>query len=427
MSTIVLNPKGLLSQNAPVLLEVGLISSVDPDNGFLYNITNIESTVLTVIDGSANFFFNNFDLYMVPMTTGTIVIQISGIDYSNSGNLPVTNYFSLWCIPQQYYPQIQDIQPILYGYLPPNCYTDSSESVVSDKLQATSYVLADVYNDPTFPSLTTFFQTIFPPFANDTRWEQMLNTGPSWADSYDYPLVIQTARNVFLQNTSAYDCSLIISTYIFARLGITTFVYIETTPSSIVVHIMDTSLSDTFVQELTLFIIKLFEPQMIFTIELDVDFSDNGIILYIGDTYGQDPRLYVAYALQYSNYAVYNAQALVSPFNPLYITRYYILPVSGMYDVGDIFTMSAIVEYNYNGMIFNQDVTNRSTFVSSDPSVIEITLGNTANAIGIGSAVVTATFINIPFPTLTAPVTYSVVDVLWVLDVSDLDVDTILA
>lgn len=454
MSNIVVITKNLFLQSQVCLTEIGLIA----DNGFLTNITSEYGTTLTidVIVGSCKFIVSNNNFYILPNSLGTIVLHIA--------NPQATNYVSLYCIPNRLLPNQTALISLIYKYLPPNCYTTDPKSTDYTKNYGSAAVVNELYNSPIFPSYTSYLDSIFPPFAFDTRWEQELNTSFPWTDSFNYQLVIQTVRNIFLIDTNIFNMSLLISQYIYARVGVNLFVFIDNIrqnldaywilgvpPSSdlgittvlgldlinskeIYIYIQATSLPPPLsVKELYDFCKKILPVDVKIQIFFNPDFATAfGFIIDIGDTYLLDPRLYINFAIQYDNKAVYNANALISPLNPIFLTDYFITPPSQTFAFpAPDFTLSAFGVFTYNTLNYTLDLTGNTTFLSTDPTVISITDPNTANVNNVGSAIISANLNFFPYVLPTPPnpayVTYVVSSTgFWQLDVSTLGVDTIL-
>jgi hypothetical protein len=467
MSEIVITFRNVLSLNQACKFVVGLLD----DNGYLTNITFEPDLEFEVVAGEANFFFNedsereealveetDIDLgiateddevlateadlsfrgrYIQPGALGNLVIR------ATQGS--VSNNISLWVVPPPIFPSAYDANQALTQLLPPNCYTTDPESAVYAKNFATARVTADIYSTAISP---TFFN-IFPPFATSKNWEQMLNNNYPWQDSFDYGMVVQILNNMRIYSTNLYDCSFLISWYIYARIGKNHFVYIEETaqplgwilgvsrlgvntilnepefPNRVIVHVLTNLLPTDFIADLNGFITKALPANVSFTLQLDTSFTPYGLVLHIRDTYEEDPRLYKQFAIRYDKEAVYNATALVSPYNPIFITRYYVLPNSRTFYEPFNYNpviLSAFAVYVYQDLTFIQDVTYDSMFSSDNPTVMSLNF-NEMNINTTGVANITATYLD---QQDTVTYTAESAGTPWILGTSTLGVDTYL-
>jgi len=422
MANIVITYKKDLMVSVPCEICIGLID----DQNILTNITRgygllPPSVTIESLDGNASFLFRGSRLYIIVSVAG-----VCGLKVTYGG---LVNYVSLWVIQNLKLPDTLGFLNLFKSLLPNNCYTWNEGSANYADMYATSDLMSEVYNNSENPSLTQLYKNIYPPTCDDQRWETLLNDGPPWTDSYDFGLVVQTVRNTFLMNVNPYDSSWTISKYIHARTGKSCYVYIAPNdPIDVYVRNEDLSLTAEFLQELSHYITKLFEPQMTFVLTQVTSLAPYGIFVFIGDVYKQDPRLFGPYALVYNPHAVYDTQALASPYNPKYIVGYYIDPTKASRSPGSTITMRAILEYRYpnSGIIYKLDVTADSSFESADPTIVSVTGGNVANFNDYGTTTITATYIDLPFETQVAIATYKVEDDLWILGVSTLGDDTIL-
>lgn len=433
-SLIVLQAKNILSQNQATQIQVGYIDQ----NGFLFNITSSLNLNIEVVQGVADFPVIDGNLCIIPYSLETLILKIT---YNN-----IFNYFSLWIIPEAQYPQIPDLTNVIYKYLWPNCYNPFPNSTAYSKNEATANVFANIYS-----FIDQNFLTLYPPFTTDTAWEQELNNNVPWANSSHYNLVIQEINNLSTFNANLYNVTFLIAEYIYARIGEALFVYVEQTYSNpdnswvmgysklgintilavpsvnnnIIVHIQTNALPPGFETELTTFILKILPPDVTVTIELDISFAIFGLIINIQDTYNEDPRLVTPYALSYDTATVYNASALISPYNPLFITAYYISPPSGpVSPTPTEFPVTATAVYTYNSINYPRDVTNLSTFTSSNTSVI-VMEGNIADIVGLGITEVTGNFLGYG-KIWQGSAYYSVQTTVWDIGFSALDSTTTL-
>lgn len=466
MSQIIITLKNVLSLNQACKFVVGLLD----DNGYLTNITFEPDVQFEVISGEANFFLNEdaerqealveesditlaiatesdeaitteSDLsfrgrYIQPGALGTLVIR------ATQGT--VSNNISLWVVSPPIFPSAYDVNLALTQSLPPNCYTTDPDSAVYAKNFATSRVTSDIYSSAISP---TFFN-IFPPFATSQNWQQMLNNNYPWQDSFNYGMVVQILNNLRTYSTNLYDCSFVISWYIYARIGKAHFVYIEETaqslgwilgvsrlgvntvlnesefPNRVIVHVLTNLLPTDFIADLNGFITKVLPANVSFTLQLNTSFSPYGLVLHIRDTYEEDPRLYKQFAIKYDKEAVYDAVALVSPYNPAFITRYYVLPNSRTFfePFSNPVTLSAWAQYTYEDLTFLQDVTYDTMFSSDNTAVMSLDFNEmTINALGVAN--ITGTYLDqqdtVTY-TASGPITP------WILGTNTLGVDTYL-
>lgn len=422
---IVVQTKSVLSQNQSTKMEIGYID----ENGYLFNITNSLSTFIAVVEGNVVINSTGGDLFIVPYSLGTIILKIT---YEST-----IYYVSLWSVTQALYPQINDLTKVIQKYLPPTCY-DGTTSYT--KCYGVASVVAEFYN-----FLYQSFQNIYPPFSTDTSWEQMLNNGVSWEGSFDYGMVIQILNNVPEFNANVYNTTYQIAEYIYARIGEMYFVYLEETYSNpsnswvlghsqlgvnttlatpytdnnVIIHVQTTSLPSGFQEELVFFAQKILTPDIAVIVDLDPDFSVFGLLVNISDTYDLDPRLYSPYALQYNPETVYNVSALITPYNPYFLTSYYIFPSSQSFLPSDgSFPITATAVFTYDSINYEIDVTNKSTFTSDNNSVIRM-FGNIGAIEGIGVAHVEAIYLD-----QRAEGTYNVQTTLWSLGFSQLGTNT---
>lgn len=434
---LVLQAKTILSQNQSCRIEVGIID----DLRYLTNVTLSTNLNITIITGNAEIFKHGGILYLRPYSLGTLILKLT---YNESGQ-NIGNYFSLWVIPQATYPQFSDITNTLLKYLYQNVYSQSQESVVYSKNFATGSVFADIYDN-----VYQTFLTLYPPFTTDSAWEEELNNNYPWTNSTYYNLVIQELNNIPLYSANLYNITFLITEYIYARLGQSLYVYVQetyTNPSnswvlgystlgqntilavdqsmsnSVIVHIQIGSLPSEFLTELGIFIDKILPADVNNTIELNPDFGTTfGLNINVPDVYPEDPRLYLKYALLYNPNKIYDAEALISPYNPAFLSKLTILPPdqSSFPSNQASFNITATAIYTYNGIDYSLDVTEQSTYSSDDPSVIQMQ-GSTALIMSSGSAKITANYL-----ADSAAATYNILDVLWILGSSDLDTTTVL-
>jgi hypothetical protein len=436
MPQLVLSTKNLVAQSVGCQIQIGLLS----DEGFLTNITSDYGTTLTITvrEGQATIFESSGGLYLQATSLKTIVLRL---DYSN-GTDEVVNYVSLWSFPAPVYPNIYDVATAMQKYLPPMVYnTSPAVGIPYSKNYATGAVFADLWAD-----MLSNFYTIYPPLTSDTSWEKELNDGYPWANSSYYNLVLQLANNLPLYSANLYDTSFLISKYIYARIGEQYFVYIEETaqnldawklgdsmlgidtylgadeyPNKVIIHIQTSLLPSDFTTDLNQFIRKILPVDVTFEVSLDPDFSVFGLIIEIPDTYEEDPSLYNKYAIQYNPNTLYDASALITPYNPIFITSYELSPPSGNLATSDPpFFITAQAVYTYNGVDYPLDVTSESLYSTSDASIISLVF-NLATINDNGIVTITGTFLD-----QIAHVTYNVQNDDWVLGDSYLGLDTFL-
>lgn len=429
---ITAQPKKPLILFEAVPFEIG---AFDNDK-LLYNITDDPQLSIVIVEGKANIRYFLGILYITPLQEGNIVFKISylGIFY----------FYAIYVTAPILVPSKNQLIDVLYNTLPPKCYTASKNSSNIADLSGTSAVYNDLYND-----LRTIFLDYFPPFTSNRNWQTALNNYYPWQNSYDFGLVVQLFKNISTQRGNVYDTSLIISEYIYARLGLDLFVYIEeeqyilsdqwildvseldvttilgdgsAVPNEIIIYIKIAALPTEFLNELNLFVNKILASGIYYQIITTNDFDQFGLIINVGDVYDLDPRLYVPYALKYTTRAVYNAVALCSPFNPFFLVNFDYAPPGGTIDivVGTV-ELIATATYLFEGNYYYQDVTDNTIFESNNPTVLSM-FENIATLNNAGIANVTATWENnevshefIIGPTVT-----------WIMDFDELDVTTIL-
>lgn len=431
---LILELKKTFVQNAACPIQIGYINDI----GELANITADLGIIITITSGNAIFVENSEGLFILPYSLGTIIVKIQATT--------VTSQVSLWCCTQVYTPTISYLTNLVAAYLPPNCYTTDP----NDPVFARNYATALVFNELSY-NLQTLFLDIFPPNTTNTNWENEIDDIYPWRDSFDYGLVVQTVNNIGLFDGSVYSASFLISKYIYARLGLEIYVYIKENSgglnqywildysllsintilgdssgagSEIIIYLMTTALTSTFLGELANYVNKIISPNILYTITQVADFDAFGLTIEVGDVYQQDPRLFVPFGLKYHVGAVYDAQAICSPFNPYFLLSFVTGPPSGNYSSDDLFiTLTATATYDFMGIIYTQDVTNETFFSSSDPTVLFITDNNIANILDLGSSTITGNYAQNQDIQV-----YSIIEPdNWILDFSLLSESTILS
>ena len=433
-SILVIELKNIFVQNQPISYEVGFI---DPDTKFLTNITSSPSLTLSIEEGDAT--INQTNNTILSLATGNVIIRVNYLTYES--------IVSLWVVSGLILPKQVDMSGILYGNLPPNCYTSSNVSTVYSKISASAKVLADIYFNNDNISFQYLLDNLYPPFATSFSWEQELNNNYPWEGSYDYSLVIQTVRNLFLTTDCPYDSALNISQYIYARFGRSVYVYIKeyntifteqwelgvsqlgistilgldlTNPKTAIVYIQDDSsfYTTSILTELIVFCQKIFPADVTLSIEVIPDFSILGLVVYLQDVYQTDPRLLTQFAILYEPTAVYNAYALISPYNPIFISSLDISPSTNTSaPLGPEVSMTATLAYNAMGTFYYVVVTDTCVFTSSNTNVYTIDNNNAVPGASLGNSEITATYLN-PLGAqfnVNTTVNYYVNSGLWVL------------
>ncbi len=437
---LVLELKNIFIQNQLSEYEIGII---DPVTKYLTNITHYPSLTIFVEVGKV--IIDRINGTIIPLTAGSIVLRL--------GYKSLSNTVSLWAIQPIIFPKQSDMLQLIYKYLPPNSYTDSTTSTVYSKNLASAYILSQLYFNDNNISVQSLLNNIFPPFSSSFSWEQQLNNNAPWEESFDYALVVQIVNNLSLSTDCNYDVTLLISQYIWARFGRAVYVHIRESNSIFIQEwILDSSQlgintvlsgdgesqkqSTIYIQDLNIlfysaqiqaellfFAQKLVPADVSLNLLIIIDFADIGLIIDIQDTYRLDPRLFTLFALQYSTDAVYNSLALISPYNPIFITSFIILPpFATVAPLSSPIVMTSILTYTYAGITYSQDVTSLTEFSSSHIDVFTI-LGNKAiPGATLGSSVITGNYLN-PIGqqfNIFATVIYNVNSGFWVLDTSTL-------
>lgn len=438
--------KDIILQNKKIPFQLGYI---DPNTKYLTNI-NSESFNLKVIEGEADIFLSDPN-YIIPYTTGTIVFELT---YQG-----ISNFISIYVVPARMLPQQVDIIKLLYKYLPRNCYTSDVKSVNYTKLFASAYVLAKVYFDNTYTNMVSLFDDIFPPLSTSQLWENNLNNGLPWTNSFDYAHVIQVVKNIRTYSSSTYNCCRQISEYLWYRYQVQAFVTIvdNNTPyagkwvlgtsqlgistvldtqngnlKSAIVYIQYSNpafFTPSVIADISNFITKLFPVDVDFGIQVLPSFVSLGLTILIEDTYPFDPRLFGLFAIQYMETGVYKTWGLVSPYNPEFVTGFEIQPANGTFAPNSpSFPLTAIIHYSYAGQNYTQDVTTYTLFSSSNSNIMSVS-GNIAHP-GAMTGVVTITgkYVSPMGPqfNLITSVVYNVNTNLWSIGNSQLGIATLL-
>lgn len=383
--------------------QIGLID----EDGFLTNITLEAGLTVTPITTASEFKFAQDSLILIPNAEGTVayLLNFDGVE-------GVMSFFATSGI---IIPTIPLLNNIIHNTLPPECYSKAEDSAVLAKIAGMSNVYNNLYVD-----LKTVFFNFFPPFTDNSLWGEMLNNYYSWQNSFDFGLVVQLFNNIPLANGNVFDTTRIISQYLFARFNIEAFVYIdesnfspetqwilgesvlgsstilissETSVLEVIIYIQYPFLTVDQLNELNLFVAKILPASIKFDIVLETNLSVFGLLINSGDVYVLDPRLNVPFALKYDALAVYDVVALTSPFNPIYLTNFDYSPAGGTYNQATLpFPLTATATYTVDGDQYFQDVTEITTFTSSNETILTMT-DNIVTIQGIvGSADVTATW-----------------------------------
>lgn len=427
--------KDIFAQRQNVQLTLGVID----DEGELTNVSTDPNLTVSIISDNAKTFILGNKRYVQANEAASVVFRLTYGDLQSTLSIVATNF----PIPVS----TDDSATQLLFFQPRKSYPTNQSSNWFSLI----FAAATIYNGLS-ESLVQIFLDNYPPYTSNLNWQTQLNNYYlAWQDSFNFGLVVKTFRNIRTQRTNLFDTTRLITTYIYARLGLDLYVYIADTtltdnfwtldvsdldentilppenieldPLPVYIKTFETGLTQDFQNELLLFIQKIMPINVVPELILTPDFAQFDIFLAVGDVYDHDPRLLAPFALKYDGSAIEDVVALINPYNPYFLIGIEYVPSGGVYEQTDPpITLEAVAKYNADGTIYELPITNQATFTSSDTNVLSLT-NNIATIEGIGESIITATYEGFTDSHifLISP------EPKWILDISDLDDTTVLA
>ena len=307
--------------------------------------------------------------------------------------------------------------------------------------------------------LKTQTDNIYPELTRDAtyvqQWEQMLTGQYGLYDptSSQTPKLLQFIRNAGF-TFNPYDLAYWVTQYIYLKLNKNTFVYIQETllpynshywilneaelgvntflgpsespsqRSTVTIHVLnyDYVMDDKTKAEI-LFLISIWG---MCGITYDIDYghhpSDFGLIQNLGSTYKGDPRTIGIYCLQYDPNAVLKVYGLTNPYAISKLVNIQIAPASGTFYTSNVIHFTVQGNYLFG---YTQDITALCSYATTTPDTLQ--QGEPLNqfeCIDTGAGQVIASYW---YFTSTANITIDpYVTTNWILNVSQLDIDTTL-
>lgn len=434
----------------PFYVKVGYYA----DDGSLTNVTASSNLTVTQLSGPAPCSVFNPPGAIIPVIVGTYALTFS---YNDGTEVLETEFIFLAIENLELTLTSDEIYKLIKQEEPPNVYTqvaDASSFVYLDN-QGVATVVEEVYAslaselDAYFPETTPVGSAYVP------EWEQAV-TGQynmfSPTSSFT-PLVLQFLRNLNV-SLNPYDLAYAITQYIYLRLGVQIFVYVqeftfplnqgywvlnesaldETTvlapgiaPEDIkrlVIHIFDalSQIPSVVKQEIQFLIYKIIRANT----KWSVDYSSTPATYYlidaIGPTYKGDPRSRGVYCLQYDPNAPENVDGLTNPYLPYKLESIAISPSSGTFELNTNISFDLIGTYQDG---FTLDITNLAQWASTTPLILAPTsIKNVFEAIAVGSGQIKATYAGL---ITYANITIDLNPDDWILNTSLLGTNTTLA
>jgi len=449
------------------------------DYGNLTNVTNSPDLQVTVLMGSSTLRSWNppgtfqpiaAQTYIVQFTydpspnfmeledgSGTLMLESGGLlELEGNGN-NVSTVFYFYAIPSlEFILDTNEIYALIKQEEPANVY--SQEADPSSPLYCDNMALATVFSQ-VYTALDNLLDSFFPETVSTgsaflSEWEQTVTGQYNQYSPIDSktPAILQFLRNLN-PSLNPFDLSSAISQYIYLRLNLKVFVYVEeflykpragtwilgtsllgvdtvlghgVEPGNVkrlAIHVLDGLLPlpqsiHGEIQHLVYIIIRA-------NTKWDIDYghvpSDFGLLDNLGNTYKGDPRLGGYYCLQWDPIAVENVNGLTNPYDPGKLISITVFPNSGFVQLGAVISFTCIAYY---GRGFSQDVTTKANWRNLTPATLQGTAQkNKYLTIAEGEAQVEARFFGLSY---TATLTVTLDAILWFLNISTLNNNTTL-
>lgn len=350
----------------------------------------------------------------------------------------------------------QDIYSILKQEQPPLVYTQSTNAETSGKFvdeMASAQTIDLFYQD-----LVSFADLPFPQLLDSysagylQQWEEAIVGDFAIYSSTDArtPTLLQFLMTLRF-SLNPYDLAYAVTQYIYLRMGLQVYVYIEEflniyTPGqwilgastlgtntllgsgisprdegTFIVHILNTAdpIPEEVQSEISGLVAKITIAGARYTIIYGEDPASLNLVEPLDSTYKGDPRTVGVYCLQYDPNAYDNVIGLTNPYTVRNLLSIASAPTGVTVDV-DVDVAFNTTAFYKNG--WSQDVTYQANYVGQTPDTLEPTLQNNIfHTLDVGTGVILVTYYDKVF---TINITVGTPGSAWILGVSTLGDNT---